>query len=141
MSLSVTELSTRNRVPVVTPTACPKCTTFAWINRSVFGFNKASRSRIVRKFGMGWSYNLLVVRLRPRRTDRLLQLPHCLHAGALDPERLALADRDRRHRLRSTIRTRPARNAARSRGRVRSPAPSRARFSAVRFPRSRTSRA
>jgi hypothetical protein len=41
-----------------------------------------------------------VARLRPRRADRLLQRPDRLHAGALDPEGLGLADRDRQHRLR-----------------------------------------
>ena len=45
---------------------------------------------------------LAAVRLRPRHANRLLQLPDCLHAGALDPESLGLADRDRQHRLRRT---------------------------------------
>ena len=44
----------------------------------------------------------VLLRRRPRRADRLLQLPDGLHAGALDPERLGLADRDRQHRLRRT---------------------------------------
>jgi hypothetical protein len=45
---------------------------------------------------------LAVVRVRPRRADGRLQLPDRLHAGALDPQRLGLADGDRQHRLRRT---------------------------------------